>query len=71
MKNIAISGIDTQGKYKKVCKIYGDRENDVYMLDEEYPIVYDKNGMLHNWIDQKYSHCTLYTYEDFIENFSN
>ena len=71
LRNIAISGVTTQEQYNKVMELCGDEESQ-FSFHHKYSIIYYKPysiQFMHNWYEQDYSHCTLYTYEDFIAKF--
>ena len=74
LRNIAISGVTTQAQYNKVVVLCRDDtdHNSSFVYRSGSPIIYDdkmSTFFMYNWDYQNYSHCTLYTYEDFITKF--
>ena len=79
IRNIAVSGVDTIEKYKKVCELCGSKKPYYEAFWTRLNrVVYDSKGseycmndkyFMNDWSQQDYSHCTLYTYEDFIAKY--
>lgn len=71
LRNIAVSGVTTQEQYNKVITLCGDTQSN-FNFYIHARVIYDNidsEQFMHNWDEQDYSHCTLYTYEDFIAKF--
>lgn len=71
IRNIAVSGVDSQEKYDMVCDLVGDDRN-TFPIASVGDIMYDDEDIeyfMGFWGKQDYSHCTLYTYEEFIAKY--
>jgi hypothetical protein len=71
IRNIAVSGVDSQEKYDQVCDLVGD-ESGIFTSNMMGRVAYDdgdREVFMHFWDEQAFSHCTLYTYEDFIAEY--
>lgn len=70
-RNIAVSGVDSQEKYDMVCDLVGDMRGG-FNYSKMGLVVYDDgdgSNFMAFWDEQSFSHCTLYTYEDFIAKY--
>ncbi len=72
LRNIAVSGVTTQEQYDKVCHICGDTSSPSIAINTNNLVIYDDGDVcdfMYYWEKQDYSHCTLYTYEEFIATY--
>ena len=68
IRNIAITGVDSQEKFDMVCDLVGD-EGGSFDSSEIGLVMYDdghSDYFMGFWDEQYFPHCTLYSYEDFI-----
>jgi hypothetical protein len=68
IRNIAITGVDSQEKYDMVSDLVGDKRG-IFTSDMMGLVVYDdgdSSSFMAFWDEQSFSRCNLYTYEEFI-----
>ena len=74
LDDIAVSNVTCRAEMMEVIEVVEGVDNSMTLGEEgndfdALPVVYARDGEVYNWSEQDYSHCTLYTLEEFRNKF--